>query len=303
MYNGMLCVYKERSYTSHDVVARLRGILGQKKIGHTGTLDPDAEGVLPVCLGCATKLSDMLSSRWKSYRAVMLLGVTTDTQDLSGQVLDKKEVSCTEDEIRSAVLSFTGVGEQLPPMYSAVRVNGKRLYEIARKGRTVERKTRRVEIEKIGIERIEIPHVTMTVRCSKGTYIRTLCHDIGTKLGCGACMESLLRTEAGGFDIDDALRLSEIEEIVKKGEIGRYIVPVDEMLSEYPALSAAGEDADRILHNGGKLSAGSLKGSRDTGPCDGQKYRVYDSGGNFTAVYEYSGREGLYKNFKMFIAK
>ena len=194
MYNGIINVYKEKGYTSFDVVARMRGICGQKKIGHTGTLDPDAEGVLPVCLGKATKVCDMLTDSDKVYRAVMQLGIETDTQDLTGTVLSACEVPVlTETEIRDVIRTFQGEIMQVPPMYSALKVNGKKLCDLARAGVTVERKARPVTIYEIRIERVELPEIELTVSCSKGTYIRTLCHDIGQKFGCGAAMKSLLR--------------------------------------------------------------------------------------------------------------
>ena len=189
MYNGIINVYKEKGYTSFDVVARMRGICGQKKIGHTGTLDPDAEGVLPVCLGKATKVCDMLTDSDKVYRAVMQLGIETDTQDLTGTVLSACEVPVlTETEIRDVIRTFQGEIMQVPPMYSALKVNGKKLCDLARAGVTVERKARPVTIYEIRIERVELPEIELTVSCSKGTYIRTLCHDIGQKFGCGAAM-------------------------------------------------------------------------------------------------------------------
>ena len=195
MVNGILNVYKEKGYTSHDVVAKLRGIVGQKKIGHTGTLDPDAEGVLPVCLGRATKVCDMLTEKDKTYEAVLLLGKETDTQDISGTVLRVGETEgLTQEQVKDCVMSFVGEYDQIPPMYSALKVNGKKLYELAREGKTIERKSRKVEIKEIRILEMALPRVRMEVSCSKGTYIRTLCHDIGEKLGCFGCMESLLRT-------------------------------------------------------------------------------------------------------------
>ena len=175
MINGIINIYKEAGFTSHDVVAKLRGIVKQKKIGHTGTLDPDAVGVLPVCFGNATKLCDMLTDKTKEYRARMLLGKTSDTQDASGTILTEKEVTASEEEVREAVMSFVGTYDQIPPMYSALKVNGKKLYELARQGVEIERKPRIVEIHHIRIEEIALPYVTFTVGCSKGTYIRTLC--------------------------------------------------------------------------------------------------------------------------------
>ena len=178
MYDGMINVCKEKGFTSHDVVAKLRGILHQKKIGHTGTLDPDATGVLPVCLGKGTKLCDMITDRDKTYRAVMLLGRTTDTQDISGQILTEKAVNVDEREVRDAAVSFVGDYMQIPPMYSAIKVDGKKLYELARAGQEVERKARHVVINALNITEIQLPYVTMEVSCSKGTYIRTLCQEL-----------------------------------------------------------------------------------------------------------------------------
>ena len=225
MINGIINVYKEKGYTSFDVVAKLRGILKTKKIGHTGTLDPDAEGVLPV----------------------MLLGKVTDTQDTTGTVLEEHLVEVTEEQVKEAVLSFTGEYMQVPPMYSALKVNGKKLCDLARAGVTVERQARPVQLYSIEIIKMELPRVCMRVRCSKGTYIRTLCQDIGEKLSCGACMESLLRTKVSEFCVQDALRLSEIEERVQKAagqtpseqwnaEMFDFIYAVDSVFLQYTCL-------------------------------------------------------------------
>lgn len=222
MVNGILNVYKEKGYTSHDVVAKLRGIVGQKKIGHTGTLDPDAEGVLPVCLGRATKVCDMLTEKDKTYEAVLLLGKETDTQDISGTVLRVGETEgLTQEQVKDCVMSFVGEYDQIPPMYSALKVNGKKLYELAREGKTIERKSRKVEIKEIRILEMALPRVRMEVSCSKGTYIRTLCHDIGEKLGCFGCMESLLRTKVSRFEIESSLKLSEIQKKERKESFQR----------------------------------------------------------------------------------
>ena len=184
--NGVINVYKEKGFTSQDVVAKLRGILKQKKIGHTGTLDPDAEGVLPICVGNATKLFDILTDRTKEYETVLLLGRTTDTQDISGNVLSESDSykALSDEEIIDTILSFLPGYEQLPPMYSALKVNGKKLYELAREGKTIERKPRHVDIDNIEIMDISLPRITMKLSVSKGTYIRTICNDIGEKLKC-----------------------------------------------------------------------------------------------------------------------
>ena len=228
--DGVIVIRKEKGFTSHDVVAKLRGILHMKKIGHTGTLDPDAEGVLPVALGKATRLVDMITDKEKTYEAVMRLGVVTDTQDMSGIVLSQTtELSVTEEELCTVVSSFVGDYMQVPPMYSALKVNGKKLYELAREGKTVERKPRPVHFYEIEILDISFPLVRFRVTCSKGTYIRTLCHDIGEKLGCGAAMESLLRTKVGRFTLDDAITLAQTEEAVQEGTIESKILGIEEV--------------------------------------------------------------------------
>ena len=186
MYHGIINVYKEKGFTSHDVVAKLRGICKQKKIGHTGTLDPEAVGVLPVCLGSATKLCDMLTDKTKEYVAVLKLGVVTDTQDLTGTILEEHPVTVTEEQIREVIFSFQGDQLQIPPMYSALKVNGKKLYELAREGKEVERAARPITIHEIEILKEELPEITIRVSCSKGTYIRTLCHDVFAS-SCHAC--------------------------------------------------------------------------------------------------------------------
>ena len=214
--DGVLNIRKEKGYTSFDVVAKLRGILHMKKIGHTGTLDPEAEGVLPVVLGKATKLVDLLTEKQKTYEALLHLGLETDTQDMTGTVLEEKPVEVTEEDVEAVIREFVGEYQQIPPMYSALKVDGKKLYELAREGKTVERKARTVHFYEIDIKEINLPYVRFSVTCSKGTYIRTLCHDIGQKLGCGGCMEELLRTRSGNFVWEDSMTLAQVEEAVKK---------------------------------------------------------------------------------------
>jgi len=238
MLNGIINIYKEKGFTSHDVVAKLRGMLRQKKIGHTGTLDPDATGVLPVCLGSATKLCDMLTDKEKEYIAKVQLGVTTDTQDMTGTVLRESTVEVTEEDVKNVLQSFIGAYDQIPPMYSALKVNGKKLYELAREGKEIERKARPVIIHYIEILDMQLPQITIKVGCSKGTYIRTLCHDVGEKLGCGAAMAALERTKSGQFSLDRAITLAELEEKLKAAGESRnevldtLVIPVDKMFSE-----------------------------------------------------------------------
>lgn len=302
MINGLINVYKEPGYTSHDVVARLRGILKQKKIGHTGTLDPAAQGVLPVCLGSATKLCDMLTDKTKTYRAVLLLGRDTDTQDTTGETLfaDEAGAMALEAElVRGTVMSFLGDYDQIPPMYSALKVDGKKLYELARAGKEVERKARPVKIHAIEVESIELPRVVMSVTCSKGTYIRTLCYDIGRKLGCGGCMEQLTRTRVGRFELADSLKLDEIENLAKAGEIEPHILGVEAVLADYPAIHAKPE-ADNLAANGNPLFKNQVQES--VRAQEGQGYRLYDSGERFIGIYEYRTDKRWFKPQKMFLS-
>ena len=297
MINGIINVYKEAGYTSFDVVAKLRGIAGQRKIGHTGTLDPDATGVLPVALGNATKLVDMMTDKKKEYVATFVLGKTTDTQDISGQVLSEREVCCDEKEVREAITSFTGDIEQVPPMYSALKVDGKRLYELAREGKTVERKARPVTIHEIEILDVKIPDVKIRVVCSKGTYIRTLCYDIGEKLGCGATMTSLVRTASGQFSIDKAYKLSDLQALKDDGRLDSVVLAVDVLFSRYAAVRLSGEML-RLAKNGNMLRAKDIKGCV-TEDGDMEKIRAYDDEGEFFALYMSNGK-GMYKVDKMF---
>lgn len=299
MINGIINIYKEAGFTSHDVVAKLRGIVKQKKIGHTGTLDPDAVGVLPVCFGNATKLCDMLTDKSKEYRACMLLGETSDTQDASGTILSRTQVNVSEEEVRDAVMSFLGEYDQIPPMYSALKVNGKKLYELARQGVEIERKPRRVEIHHIKIEEINLPRVTFSVGCSKGTYIRTLCADIGDRLGCGALMETLQRTRVGNFHIEQALKLSQIEELVRENRLEEYVIAPNAVFEEYESLTVMPE-FDKVLLNGNKLYFKQVRAVRKRFE-DGEWIRVYASNGTFTGVYTYCEQEHCFKPYKMFL--
>lgn len=294
--DGIINVYKEKGYTSHDVVAKMRGILRMKKIGHTGTLDPEAEGVLPVCLGKGTKLCDMLTDKSKTYRAVLLLGVETDTQDTSGTVLWERSVNVTEEAVKETVMGFLGTYDQIPPMYSALKVGGKKLYELARAGKEVERQARPVEILEIQVEEIQLPRVVMTVSCSKGTYIRTLCYDIGRRLGCGGCMESLLRTRAGGFELADSLRLEDIERLRDEGRIQEHVVPADQIFQDIPAIHTLPE-YDKLVHNGNWFLPEQASGDITAVP----RARVYDSQGQFIGVYQYREEKQRYQPQKIFL--
>lgn len=297
MISGIINVYKEKGYTSHDVVARMRGILHQKKIGHTGTLDPEAEGVLPVCLGTGTKLCDMLTDSGKVYQAVLLLGQTTDTQDTTGRVLSTVPVKTDEESVRSCIQSFVGSYDQIPPMYSALKVQGKKLYELARAGIEVERKPRRVEIYHIEIQNISLPEVTFTVSCSKGTYIRTLCHDIGDCLGCGGCMASLCRIRVDEFCISDSLRLDQIEKLRDEGTLDRYIMPVDAAFGSVPKAVVRPE-ALKLLMNGNPLKISQLCGEELQ---FADRLRVYDTQHRFCGLYRMDAHRNLFVPEKMFL--
>ena len=310
MIHGVINIYKERGFTSHDVVAKLRGILKQKKIGHTGTLDPDAEGVLPVCLGKGTRLCDMLTDHSKVYEAVLLLGQSTDTQDVSGTVLQEASVEVSEEEVREAIMSFVGPYDQIPPMYSALKVNGQKLCDLARAGKEVERKARPVEIYEIQIEEIYLPRVRMTVSCSKGTYIRTLCHDIGEKLKCHGCMESLLRTRVGQFLLKDSLTLAQVEAYRDENRITEIVMPVDQVFSDCPALNLK-KEAAKLGYNGNPFTSTQaltendqmVEKSSDISLDGGKWFRVYDPEGVFIGVYAYDSKRDQFRPEKMFYEK
>lgn len=298
MIHGIINVYKEKGFTSHDVVAKLRGIVGQKKIGHTGTLDPDAVGVLPVCLGKATKLCDLLTDKDKAYETVLLLGKTTDTQDITGEILEEKSTEAlSEDLVRKVIEGFVGDYEQIPPMYSALKVNGKKLYELAREGKVIERKARPVKILNIRILEMNLPRVRMEVSCSKGTYIRTLCHDIGEKLGCGGCMESLIRTRVSAFKLEDAKTLAEIEELKQEGKLEEILIPIDEMFPSYPKITVK-ESWKAFAKNGNPLELKML--TDDSGQDTECQVRLYDETGKFIAIYQWKEKEKKYHIVKMF---
>ena len=298
MLHGVLNINKEKGFTSHDVVAKLRGIVGQKKIGHTGTLDPDATGVLPVCLGKATKLCDMLTDKDKTYETVMLLGKTTDTQDISGEILSEESLNgIHEDAVVKCIEEFVGDYMQVPPMYSALKVNGKKLYELAREGIEIERKARPVVIHEIKILEVDLPRVRMEVSCSKGTYIRTLCHDIGQRLGCGACMETLIRTKVSRFELAESLTLKEVEELKEAGRLDEILVPIDAMFSEYEPVTLKKEFVS-FAYNGNLFMPKHIC-ERIT-LTDGKRVRVYDEDGTFIAIYAFCKEKWMFQLVKMF---
>ncbi len=308
MYHGVINVYKEPGFTSHDVVAKLRGILKQKKIGHTGTLDPAACGVLPVCLGQGTRIADMLTEKKKTYEAVLLLGQETDTQDTTGEVLARCPVNVSEEEVRRTAASFIGSQKQVPPMYSALKVEGKKLYELARAGKEVERPARNIQIDELTMNWIKLPRVGMTVTCSKGTYIRTLCYDLGKALGCGGCMEKLTRTRVERFLIQDSLTLSQIETLRDENRVEEIILPIEAMFDGPRAI--ANEAGNKKLINGNPVAAEDfafiLREDGQAEPLAPEALpktglvRVYSADRKFLGLYEYEERRRFWKPKKMF---
>ncbi len=299
MYNGIINIYKEKGFTSHDVVAKMRGICKQKKIGHTGTLDPDAEGVLPVCLGSGTRLCDMLTDKEKEYVAELILGVETDTQDMTGQVLSRREPTMDEETVKNVIMSFLGEYMQIPPMYSALKVNGKKLYELARAGKEVERKARPVVIHELEILQMQLPVVKIRVLCSKGTYIRTLCADIGAKLGCGAAMQSLLRTKVGIFRLEEAVTLKQLEVLRDTVGIENKVYAVDSVFENCPQIHVC-EAFCKLLENGNAFYPEQTV--EKTKYPDGEWIRVYGCD-KFYGIYAYEEEKHRYKPVKMFLSQ
>ena len=281
-YNGIILVDKPADWTSHDVVAKLRGILHERRVGHSGTLDPMATGLLTVFVGRATRAVQFAETHNKRYVASLRCGYSTDTQDTSGRVTAQTGISPTEAELTDVLPEFTGEISQIPPMYSAIKVSGKKLYELARKGETVERKPRTVNISELSLVGHDGDDFVLSVSCSKGTYIRTLCNDIGERLGCLACMSALRRTNAGPFDVRDAHTLSEISEGPE-----RYIIPVDSLFSEHPAIELSAAQTAK-LKCGNILNVSAKNGT----------YRVYGENGDFLALANISA--GKLKTIKSF---
>lgn len=351
--DGIINVYKEKGYSSHDVVARLRGITKEKHIGHTGTLDPAATGVLPVCLGWATKVCELLTDRSKVYETVLLLGIKTDSEDVTGTITGIGNVNELKDEeIIAAINGFVGEIEQVPPMLSAKRIQGVRLYDLARQGIETERKAKKVKINSIEIisdivrgklsdtckfepydssmlkkykdnlgdedghwhwendgiytqteSDTEVIRIALRITCEKGTYIRTICNDIGNTLGCFGCMERLLRTGVGEFTIENTYRLEELESIFKSyrengnnEEIGKILLSPDKCFMNIPEFNVK-EKYDSVIHNGNYLR---FRHFREYIANPDPTIRVYDSTGHFCAVYEWSDERNVYKPLKMF---
>lgn len=311
-FNGIVNVFKEQDFTSHDVVAKMRGIYGQKKIGHTGTLDPMAEGVLIVCLGQATKLADILISKNKTYIAKMKLGFTSNTDDTTGDmvpvIIEDELASDSFENIKFKIIevfqSFLGDSMQIPPMYSAIKVNGKKLYEYARAGITIEREPRPISIYKLELKDIdtESREISFEVECSKGTYIRALIRDIGEKLGTGAVMSGLLRNEVNGIYAENGYRLSDLQELKEQGRLSESLLPMDEILKSFPRVSV-NETGLKYLQNGNRLMYSNFEDDEHlkhwSDKLENAEFiRIYLAD-QLKALYKFDKEKNDYKVFKM----
>lgn len=278
--NGILCIHKPQDFTSFDVVKKLRGMTKIKKIGHAGTLDPMATGVLPVFLGAATKACDILPDQDKRYTAAFQLGLISNTQDIWGEILDRRESRVTKKDVLSQLSNFCGEIQQIPPMFSAVQINGQRLYDLARKGIEVEREPRTVRIYRLNLLSYDEENRsgTLDISCSKGTYIRTLIHDLGEALGAGGVMTSLTRTEAAGFSLQDCLTFQEVEELLRTDSLAQRVLPVDQVFKTYPAIRLSPVQSRKFL-NGVRLDLKRVIHPKDVVTC-----RIYDSEGSFLGL-------------------
>lgn len=285
--NGIILVDKPCGWTSHDVVGKLRGILHERRIGHSGTLDPMATGLLVVFAGRATRAVEFAEADSKEYIAGLRLGVSTDTQDTTGNVLNTCETLPSKDELIAAANGFLGEISQIPPMYSAIKINGKKLYELARRGEIVERSPRKVTISKLELVGEDKCDYILDIHCSKGTYIRTLCSDIGDKLGCGGCMSSLRRVKAGVFSITQAHTMEQIQAAADLGGLDGIIIPVDTLFTDKPKLTV-NEFEEKKLRNGNTIKTKSADGT----------YRVYSESGEFLLLAEV--KDNLLKTIKSF---
>ncbi|HEY5560147.1 MAG TPA: tRNA pseudouridine(55) synthase TruB [Clostridiaceae bacterium] len=275
--NGIINVYKPLGISSFDVVRQVRRLCKIKKVGHTGTLDPLAEGVLPICIGKATKLVDYIMSENKVYETALMLGIVTETYDREGSIISETAVSSNTEEIKEAIYQFVGESYQLPPMYSAIKVNGKRLYELARKGIEIGRDKRHIIIHNIDITKIDLPIINFTVCCSKGTYIRSLCYDIGHSLGCGGTMWNLTRTSTGQFNKENSVKLSELNE----DNILDYLIPMDKVLEKYSKITIEDKHM-KLLLNGGPIKDETIYNNNLSNEFE--LYRIYNEEGGFLGL-------------------
>jgi tRNA pseudouridine55 synthase len=282
--NGIVIVDKPEGWTSQDVVSKLRGVFQTRRIGHGGTLDPMATGVLPVFVGRATRAVEFFEHADKTYEALLQLGITTDTEDTTGEILERRPVQVTQQAFLDTLTRFQGDILQVPPMYSALKVNGQKLYDLARQGKTVERKARPVTIHSIQCLEFAGEQARIRVHCSKGTYIRTLCKDIGEALGCGGCMAGLRRIQAGSYRIDRAVPLQELIESI---DPGKYLLQTDSVFAQYPAITLTANQEKRC-RNGNSFSA----------PLDEGTYRAYSAQGEFLMLAQV--KDGTVSTIKSF---
>ena len=287
--NGIIIIDKPAGWTSHDVVGKLRGLLHERRIGHGGTLDPMATGVLPVFVGRATRAVEFCENYEKEYIAGIKLGITTDTQDITGNILKKTAADVSKEALLEVLEQFKGEQEQIPPMYSAVKVGGKKLYELARKGKEIERKPRKIEIKKLElIEAREDGEFLLDIICSKGTYIRTLCSDIGDALGCGGVMSSLRRVRAGAFELGSAISMEYVGKMAQEGKAEEMMLPVDRLFVKYPETSVEKPEEEKAVLNGGGYKTSLPDGT----------YRVYGKDGSFLMLGQCQG--GIMETIKSF---
>lgn len=301
--DGILNINKPLGMTSHDVVARIRHILKQRRVGHTGTLDPLASGVLPICLGLGTRVAEYLSESGKAYQAEITFGIVTDTYDAEGEILRQSDPSTlTLDRIQEALLHFQGEILQTPPSYSAVKIQGQPAYKLARAGNEVTLEARRVKILALDIRGWQSPRLTLAVSCSKGTYIRALAYDLGEYLGCGAHLSGLVRTRSGPFLLEDSLTLEELEAAVAEdpAAVERYLFPVDYALQNYPALHLSAEQTQRVVHGNAFKTAAEAAATiaADTAPTLG---RVYGADGRFLAIANWEAETQQWQPKKVFV--
>ncbi len=284
--DGIVIVDKPQGWTSQDVTAKLRGVFQTRRIGHGGTLDPMATGVLPVFVGRATRGVEFFEHARKTYETVLQLGITTDTEDITGTVLEEKPVSITPEQVETVLSQFRGEIQQIPPMYSAIKIGGKKLYELARQGKEVERSPRTITVYSLDLLGMEGNTLRLQVHCSKGTYIRTLCKDIGAALGCGGCMAALRRTSAGEYTQEDAIALSDL---IESDDPAQYLRGVDTLFTEHPAITLTEKQALRC-RNGNRFSIALEDGT----------YRAYDQNGEFLMLAKVDS--GVMSTIKSFFA-
>jgi tRNA pseudouridine55 synthase len=299
--NGILNINKPRDMTSFSVVAQIKRITRERKVGHAGTLDPQATGVLPICLGQATRVIEFLFDETKTYRAEIELGIATDTYDSSGKILQKADASgISREMVGAALVKFQGSVKQTPPMYSAIKHKGKPLYQLARSGIEVERKSRQVRIDSLEIVAWEQPVVTVDIMCGKGTYIRSLAHDLGEALECGANLKNLVRLKVGPFSIRDALTLPQVEEAWPLHQLEKYLFPIDYVLSSFSSVTINRQQQNSLIH-GASISLDAVNEGKLTADHQSTLCRAYTEDGRFLAMIKYDDESEHWQPEKVFI--